>query len=77
VEGWLFGSRVRDSARGENIDLLVVPKRPRVSQSRAAAEFLAALQWQPGDQRIDVVIDNRSDALSIAARVRETGERLM
>ncbi len=77
VEVWLFGSRVRDSARGGDIDLLVVPLSPLDSRARAAAEFAAALQWQLGDQRIDVVIDDGSGTLSIANRARETGERLM
>jgi len=77
VEVWVFGSRVRDSARGGDIDLLVVPKLLLESRARAAAEFAAALQWRLGDQRIDVVIDDQSRALPIAARARETGERLM
>jgi len=74
---WLFGSRVRDAARVGDIDLLVVPSSPPDSRARAAAEFAAALQWQLGDQRIDVVIDDGSGTLAIVARVRETGERLM
>jgi|APFre7841882724_1041349.scaffolds.fasta_scaffold31014_2 predicted nucleotidyltransferase len=74
---WLFGSRVRDAARGGDIDLLVVPAMPPASRARAAAEFAAALQWQLGDQRIDVVIDDGSGALPIVARARETGERLL
>jgi predicted nucleotidyltransferase len=77
VEVWLFGSRVRDSVRGGDIDLMVVPKLPLESRARAAAEFTAALQWRLGDQRIDVIIDDRSRPLPIAARARETGERLM
>jgi len=77
VEVWLFGSRVRDSVRGRDIDLMVVPKLPLESRARAAAEFTAALQWRLGDQRIDVIIDDRSRPLPIAARARETGERLM
>lgn len=76
VEVWLFGSRVRDTARGGDIDLLVVPEVPPKSHARAAAEFAAALQLQIGDQRIDVLIDDRSRTLPIAVRARETGERL-
>jgi NAD dependent epimerase/dehydratase family enzyme len=41
------------------------------------AEFAAALQWQLGDQRIDVVIDDGAGDLAIAVRARETGRRLL
>jgi predicted nucleotidyltransferase len=77
VEVWLFGSRVRDEARGGDIDLLIAPKRPPQSRARAAAEFAAALQWQLGDQRIDVVIDDGAGDLVIAVRAREKGRRLL
>jgi predicted nucleotidyltransferase len=77
VELWLFGSRVRDDVRGGDIDLLVEPKRPPESRARAAAELAAALQWQLGDQRIDVVIDDGAGDLAIAVRARETGRRLL
>jgi len=70
VEVWLFGSRVRDEARGGDIDLVVALKRAPDSRARAAAEFAAALQWQLGDQRIDVVIDDGSGTLAIVARAR-------
>jgi predicted nucleotidyltransferase len=77
VEVWLFGSRVRDEARGGDIDLLVALEHPPESRAKAAAEFAAALQLQLGDQRIDVVIDDGSGTLPIVARARRTGERLM
>jgi predicted nucleotidyltransferase len=72
VEVWLFGSRVRDSARGGDIDLLVVRKLPLESRARAAAEFAAVLQWRLGDQRIDAVIDDGPRALPVALRARAT-----
>jgi len=74
---WLFGLRVQDSARGGDIDLLVVSTLPLESWASAEAEFAATLEWRLGDQRIDVVIDDRSRTLAIADRARETGERLM
>jgi hypothetical protein len=77
VAVWLFGFRVRDEGRGGDIDLLVAPRRPPESHARAAAEFAAALQWQRGDQRIDVVIDDCAGDLPIAVRARETGRRLL
>ena len=76
VEVWLFGSRVQDSARGGDVDLLVVLNRPLVSQAKTTAEFPAEQQWQLVDQRIDVVMDDRSQAIPITARDRETGEGL-
>ena len=63
VEVWPFGSRVRDTARGGDIDLLVVPSSPLRSRARAAAEFAAALHWRLGDRRIDVAIDDGSGTL--------------
>jgi len=77
VEVWLFGSRLRDDARGGDIDLLVAPKRVPESRTKAAVEFAAALQWQLGDQRIDVVIDDGAGDLPIAVRARATGRRLL
>jgi predicted nucleotidyltransferase len=52
----LFGSRIDDSARGGDIDLLVeIPSRIE-SRTLAAVRFAAVLQQRLGDQRIDVLV---------------------
>jgi predicted nucleotidyltransferase len=50
---YLFGSRVDDSAKGGDIDLLVVSKKIDVM---GKLDILAALHQQLGDQRIDLVV---------------------
>ena len=50
---WLFGSRVDDSAKGGDIDLLVVSRKIDVMSK---LDILAALHQQLGDQRIDLVV---------------------
>lgn len=52
----LFGSRVDDSARGGDIDLLVEVPKPVGNRPAAAARLAAELQLALGDQRIDVVL---------------------
>jgi predicted nucleotidyltransferase len=52
----LFGSRTDDSARGGDIDLLVLTSSPVENRALAAIRFAAALQQRLGDQRIDVLV---------------------
>lgn len=52
----LFGSRVDDSARGGDIDLLVELEAPVDSAVRLSARIGARLQQVLGDRRIDVLI---------------------
>lgn len=52
----LFGSRVDDSARGGDIDLLVELDSPVDSAVRLSARIGARLQQVLGDRRIDVLI---------------------
>ncbi|WP_082054097.1 nucleotidyltransferase family protein [Methyloterricola oryzae] len=58
ISVWLFGSRVDDMRRGGDIDLLVEVRNPVDNKPVEAARFAAALQWQLGDQKIDVIIDD-------------------
>ncbi len=58
----LFGSRLDDSKKGGDIDLLIRnPEKSRLSLT-AKIEFLAALKALIGDQKIDVVLDSFSFA---------------
>jgi predicted nucleotidyltransferase len=73
---WLFGSRVDDLRRGGDIDLLVVVGHPVPDKSREAARFAAQLQWQLGDQKIDVVIDDGRTHHPIHDVAIKTGRQL-
>jgi uncharacterized protein len=53
----LFGSRVDDSARGGDIDLLVSTSEPVDRPALLAANLAARLQLALGDQRIDVLVE--------------------
>ena len=53
----LFGSRLRDDARGGDIDLLVTCPSPVSRPALLPAQLAARLQMALGDQRIDVVLE--------------------
>lgn len=73
----LFGSRVDDSARGGDIDLLVETSTVVENQASAASRLAARLQMQLGDQRIDVLLlDPVTREQPIHSIARETGIRL-
>lgn len=76
VAVWLFGSRVVDARRGGDIDLLVDVPHPIENKPREAARFVAALQSQLGDQKIDVVIDDHRNPLAIHEAARREGLEL-
>lgn len=55
---WLFGSRVDDSKRGGDIDLLIQTDQVDVDAvMRAEIAFLGKLQMKLGEQKIDVLLD--------------------
>ena len=73
---WLFGSRVDDSKRGGDIDLLIETDQVDVDAiARTEIAFLTQLQMKLGEQKIDVLLDypsrkNRPPIFSIA---KQTG----
>lgn len=72
----LFGSRVDDSKRGGDIDLLIqtqLADPERVAGART--EFLAAVQGLLGEQKMDVLIDfpTRQSRAPIYAVAQESG----
>jgi predicted nucleotidyltransferase len=74
---WLFGSRVDDSKRGGDIDLLVHPADPAAGKSLARKiRFLGLLERQLGERKIDVVIEAPDDARPIVQVAHETGVKL-
>ena len=73
----LFGSRVDDTARGGDIDLLVQSEKIVFDRERKALQLVAKLQMQLGDQPIDVlVLDPQVPCLPVHEEAIRTGVRL-
>lgn len=71
---YLFGSRVDDTQRGGDIDLLVEVDHVIENRPSAAARFAAKLQRRLGDRRIDVlIVDPQSERQPIHTIARNTG----
>lgn len=74
VQVWLFGSRVDDSKRGGDIDLLVRPAVPHVSSSLfGKLRFLNKLEACLGERKVDVVVEAAGDARPIVHVAHEMG----
>lgn len=81
---WLFGSRVDNRKRGGDIDLLIqAPTRDHEPGEDAATanlhrkpRLLALLERQPGERRIDVIIEAPGDLRPIVAIAHASGVRL-
>ncbi len=52
----LFGSRVDDTQRGGDIDLLIEPGRPLVHRIQAECRLSARLHIKLGGRKVDVLI---------------------
>ena len=61
----LFGSRVDDSEKGGDIDLLVEPC-VKTDLKRKKINFLALLDLKIGEQKIDVVLQNGNNSEVVA-----------
>lgn len=74
---WLFGSRVDDSKRGGDIDLLIRPEhvlaRPALTHK---ISFLGKLERLLSERKIDVIIEEPVDPRPIVRIAHETGVRL-
>ncbi|MCG5497554.1 nucleotidyltransferase domain-containing protein [Ectothiorhodospira variabilis] len=71
---WLFGSRVDDSLRGGDIDLLIQCPQPLEERKRQSLRMVARLQMALGDQPIDVlVLDPNTPRQPIHDRALKTG----
>ena len=74
---WLFGSRVDDSKRGGDIDLLLSPVTLDARQQLLRKiRFLASLERRLGERKVDVVIEAPGDARPIVRIAHQTGVRL-
>jgi predicted nucleotidyltransferase len=75
VRVWLFGSRVDDTKRGGDIDLLILPPPPWPGEAdilRRKIAFLVQLERQLGERKIDVVIEHPGDTRPIVRIARQT-----
>lgn len=72
----LFGSRLDDSRKGGDIDLLIATNLTDPAQiARAHSRFLAQVYASLGEQKIDVLIDypHRQQELPVYRIAREQG----
>ncbi len=71
---YLFGSRVDDTQRGGDVDLLVEVDHAIDNRPSDAARFAARLQRRLGDRRIDVlIVDPCTERQPIHRIARERG----
>jgi len=76
---WLFGSRVRDTEKGGDIDLFIEVQNKSASDLISCKlKFLRELHKKLGEQKIDVVIRrlNSSIDLPIYQIAKQTGIQL-
>jgi predicted nucleotidyltransferase len=71
---WLFGSRVDDSAKGGDIDLLVRPD-PTVGNPELMdkVRLLGKLERTLGERKIDIVVEAPRDPRAIVRIAHEKG----
>lgn len=77
AEVLLFGSRVDDSKRGGDIDLLVSPDDGFTDEPlRRKIRLLGKLEQALGERKIDIVIEHPENPRPIERVARETGVKL-
>jgi len=60
---WLFGSRLDDTAKGGDVDLLIKLEYPTADKTVLGARFNALLQMKLGLQKFDILVIDPSTAL--------------
>ncbi|PUE47660.1 nucleotidyltransferase domain-containing protein [Limnohabitans sp. 2KL-51] len=83
---WLFGSRVNDSKKGGDIDLLVCPQGPTAGHATDSSKsqqtfmqkikMLNLLERALGERKIDIVVEHPQDQRPIVEVAHTTGIRL-
>jgi len=73
---FLFGSRVDDSGRGGDIDLLIKSESKLNDIFRRKINFIVDLKSKIGDQRIDVVVAEPNDRRDVVRIAETTGVQL-
>ena len=78
VDTFLFGSRVDDTKRGGDIDLLIVDNLPQSQLERAKIRALTTMHVKLGEQKIDMVVtsDPENDRRPVVQLARMQGVRL-
>ena len=77
AEIWLFGSRVDDSKKGGDIDLLIKPASISPGQWFARKiQFLGRLERELGERKIDVILEAPNDSRPIVRVARAKGIQL-
>ncbi|MDA3799779.1 MAG: nucleotidyltransferase domain-containing protein [Kiritimatiellae bacterium] len=71
---FLFGSRINDSAKGGDIDLFVEPC-VKTDLKRKKIKFLAQLDLEIGEQKIDVVLQNGNNS-DVVCEAKSKGIKL-
>lgn len=75
---WLFGSRVDDSKKGGDIDLLVRPRASAADEPFAKKiRMLTLLERTLGERKIDLVIEQPDDGRAIVSVAHATGIQLL
>jgi len=70
----LFGSRLNDAARGGDIDLFIPGDWPPKEAVPRRLRLCAELHRNLGDQKIDVVVENKAAPSSIQNEAKRQGE---
>lgn len=80
---WLFGSRVDDTKKGGDIDLLVRPQPPTAADTVESGrtftqkiKMLTLLERLLGERKIDVVVELPQDPRPIVQVAHNTGIKL-
>jgi predicted nucleotidyltransferase len=75
---WLFGSRVDDTKRGGDIDLLIKPGCSALSNQFFARKIRLLVQLERilGERKIDVIVEAPGDTRPIVKVAHATGVRL-
>lgn len=69
----LFGSRVDDTRRGGDIDLLIATDLPPAQAARRRIDLLTDLWLELGERKIDILLDDGSLPSPIIERARREG----
>ena len=70
----LFGSRLNDAARGGDIDLFIPGDWPPQEAVPRRLRFCTELHRRLGDQKIDVVVENKTISSSILNQAIRHGQ---
>ena len=71
---WLFGSRVDDTARGGDIDLMIETEKTLLNRVSALCRLEGSLVMKLGNRKIDIILkDARTPEAPIHRAARENG----